>query len=46
MEVTDKHTPLKRKRSMDQSVPYMNEPLKQAIYKKRMLQNIYNKYKT
>jgi hypothetical protein len=40
MAVADTHAPLKRKRLMDQSVTYMNKTLKQAFYKKRMLQII------
>jgi len=44
--VADKHAPLKSKKCIDKPVPYMNKTLKQAIYKKRMLQNTYNKYKT
>jgi hypothetical protein len=46
MEVTDKHAPLNcKKRPMDQSKLYMNETLKQSIYKKRMSQNTCYRYK-
>ena len=44
--VADTHAPLKSKKCIDKPVPNMNRTLKQAIYKKRMLQNTYNKYKT
>ena len=34
-EVTDKYAPLKKKKCLSKSVPYMNKFLKQAVYKKK-----------
>lgn len=43
--VVDKHVPIKQKRPVAKPAPFMNKTLKQAIYKKRMLQNKYFKCK-
>ena len=44
--VTDKFAPKKVKKCMPKPVPYMNKSLKQAVYKKQMLFNKFQKYKT
>ena len=36
-EVTDKYAPLKKKKRLSKSVPYMNNFLKQAVYEKECL---------
>ena len=47
LDVTNKHAPLKKnKKCQPKEVPYMNNVLKQAIYKKRMLFNRYQKCRT
>ena len=44
--VTDKFAPQKVKKCIPKPVPYMNKSLKQAVYKKQMLFNKFQKYKT
>ena len=46
LDVTNKHAPLKKKKCQSKEVPYMNNVLKQAIYKKRMLLHRYQKCRT
>ena len=43
LSATNKHAPLKKKQILPKPVPYMNKTLKQAIYKKRMLFNKFQK---
>ena len=45
LTVTDKYVPLKKKCN-PKLVPYMNKSLKQAVYKKKMLFNKFQKHKT
>ena len=42
--VTDKFAPQKVKKCIPKPVPYMNKSLKQAVYKKQMLFNKFQKY--
>ena len=46
IEVVDKHAPLKKRKMQPKPVPFMNRNLREAIYKKRMLFNKYNKFRT
>jgi hypothetical protein len=42
LDTANRHAPVKKKHVLQQPVPFMNKTLKQAIFKKRMLQNKYN----
>ena len=44
--VTDKYAPQKVKKCLPKPVPYMNKTLKQAIYKKNLLFNKFQKHRT
>ena len=44
--IVDKHVPVKQRKPIAKPAPFMNKSLKQAIYKKGMLQNKYQKYKS
>ena len=44
--IADKHAPIKKRKNISKPVPFMNKILKQAIFKKRMLLNKFNKNKT
>ena len=44
--VTDKYAPQKVKKCIPKPVPYMNKTLKQAVYKKKMLFNKFQKHRT
>ena len=44
--VTDKFAPQKVKTCIPRPVPYTNKSLKQAVYKKQMLFNKFQKHKT
>ena len=45
-QVTDKYAPLKKKKYLSKSVPYINKTLKQAVYKRRMLFNKFQNYRS
>lgn len=46
LKVADVHAPIKKKKVIPSPLPYMNKTLKQAIYKKKMLANKFEKLKT
>ena len=45
LNIVNQHAPIKKKKVFEKPAPFMNQTLKQAIYKKRMLLNNYNRYK-
>jgi hypothetical protein len=46
IEIIDKHIPIKKRKPVAYHVPYMNQNLRNAIYKKRMYHNKFLKHKT
>jgi hypothetical protein len=45
-DVIDKHAPIKERYNKASKSPYMNGELRRAVYKKRMLRNKYNEYRS
>ena len=46
LDVVNKHIPLKKRKSTHHPAPYMNQELRHAIFKKKMLFNKYNKIRS
>jgi hypothetical protein len=46
IEIIDKHIPIKKRKPVAYPVPYMNQNLRNAIYKKKMYHNKFLKQKT
>ena len=46
VEIIDKHIPIKKRKPVAYPVPYMNQNLRNAIYKKKMYHNKFFKQKT
>ena len=46
LDVVNKHIPLKKRKSTQHPAPYMNQELRHAIFKKKMLFNKYNKIRS
>ena len=46
IEIIDKHIPIKKRKSVAYPVPYMNQNLRNGIYKKKMYHNKFLKQKT
>ena len=45
-EIIDKHIPINKRKPVSYPVPYINQNLRNAIYKKRMYHNTFLKHKT
>lgn len=45
MQTYNKHVPLKKRNVVRKPVPFMNRKLRQAVYKKRMLHNVYKAHR-
>ena len=46
IEIIDKHIPIKKRKPVAYPVPYMNQNLRNVIYKKKMYHNKFLKQKT